>query len=92
MKTLKERIAYEIWGTNPDNFNAESRADTPYQTDVDTLGNIEDFVNKELDEFKLGIIGELEILAAHYKQYGDHIELQTIQECISKIKLYDNNG
>lgn len=83
MKTLQQKIAYEVWGTNPYNFNAEAKAGTPYQTNEDTLSDIEYVA---IGHFKGVVIAELEIIEAHYKQYNDHIELLTVQECISKIK------
>lgn len=40
MKTLQEKLAYEIWATDPDDFIAEAIAGTPYKNDRDTLNDI----------------------------------------------------
>lgn len=61
-RTLQEKIALQVWATTPDNFNAEARLGTPYQTDEDTLEDIARIIttetgalNRELARTKLSL-------------------------------------
>lgn len=50
MKTLQQKIAYELWATDPEDFAVEAIAGTPYQNYEGTLGDIEDVVGEHYKE------------------------------------------